>query len=85
VNLVKRLCLNANRKRFVVDTYGNGSVKDSSRIRRCEKTAIEGNNLKDDTALPVKFNAVWAWWCSRATKGHIYRALRKLIYSSALP
>lgn len=58
VNLVKRLCPNANRIDFVFDTYVDGSGKDNERIR-ITNTAIEVNNLKDDTPLTVEMNAFW--------------------------
>ena len=58
--MIKRLCPNANRIDFVFDTYVNSSVKDSERIRRSGKSAIEVNNLTGDTPLPAEINAFWA-------------------------
>ncbi len=39
--MVKGLCSQASRIYFVFDTYIDGSVKDSERIRRCDTTPID--------------------------------------------
>lgn len=80
VNLVQKLSPNAQRIDFVFDTYVEGSVKDSERLRRCECSPIEVNNLNDDTPLPVDMNAFWS--CS-SNKVKLQNLLREHILQIA--
>ena len=60
IQTVLKLCLNASRIDFVFDTYIEGSVKNSERLRRCECSPIDVNFLKEETLLPVDMGAFGA-------------------------
>ena len=44
---------NSNRVDFVFDTYFEGSIKDSERVRRCKCSPIYLNEVLPETPLPV--------------------------------
>ena len=80
IEKVLRICKEPERIDFVFDTYLEGSVKDSERLRRQEDMPIEINNLTSETPLPVKMPAFWG---SSANKTKFQNELRDVISHSA--
>ena len=52
------------------DSYVQGSIKDSERIRRQDKAIIEMNSIHYDTPLPIEMNRIWPSSCTSAKKEH---------------
>ena len=51
---------NASRIDMVFDTYIEGSVKDSERLRRSKVSPIEISKVKSDTPLPTDMDRFWS-------------------------
>ncbi len=75
------ICREPERIDFVFDTYLEGSVKDSERLRRLNDIPIEINNLTSATPLPVKMSTFWG---SSANKTKLQTVLRCVIEENAM-
>jgi len=80
VNKVVRICGKPARLDIVLDTYLEGSVKDSERLRRLDETPIEINNLQSATLLPVKMSSFWG---SSSNKTKLQTELRQVMKDRA--
>ena len=58
------------------DTYAEGSIKDSERVRRTAQRAIDILNISEDTVLSVKMNTFWS---SLSNKTKLQLFVRTLI------
>ena len=81
VDWMVKLCVNADRIDFVFDTYVEGSVKDSERIRRSINcTPIEVHDINEDTQLPVDMAG---FWVSPSNKVKLLMLLRVYVVKCA--
>jgi hypothetical protein len=62
-----------------VDTYLEGSVKDSERAKRCSCSPIDLNVMCEDTPLPVTMDA---FWVSSTNKDKVQGLLRSYILAN---
>lgn len=76
------ICRYSDRTDFVFDTYIDGSVKESERIRRYSCTPIDLNEVNAETQLPVHVNSFWP---SAINKARLQGLLRDNIIENPKP
>ena len=53
------LSQNAESVQLVFDTYVEGSVKDSERLRRNSMTTVDIGIIEDETLFPLEIDSFW--------------------------
>ena len=57
--MILSICKNASRIDLIFDTFMEGSVKDTERLRRSKSKAIEFSKIREDTLLSVEMETFW--------------------------
>ena len=82
LNVTYGICRYSERIDFVFDTYIDGSVKESERIRRYSCTPIDLNEVNAETQLPVHMDSFWS---SATNKEKLQELLRDTIMENPKP
>jgi len=59
LSMIFGVCKNASRIDFVFDSYIEGSVKDSERLRRTQKTPVLYSNIALESKLARDMDSFW--------------------------
>ena len=80
LNSIYKLCVNANTIHLVFDSYIDGSVKDSERLRRSTKQAVEISTIENETLFPIDLDSFWP---SSTNKEKLQLYIRNTILSDS--